>query len=106
MWYSETTQRDVAFIHMQCPLCGAEATFRLFKVHRIGLAWVIPWWYTKHYATCGVCWKTFELKKEIMNKIEMLVKNKQRVIDSGVCPNCGIKIDRNHRFCGSCGEQI
>lgn len=120
-WASSTTEKDVGLIeNLECPVCGATANFRVFKQKTSNWAWLIPWWSTKYFATCGNCFGTVKLDKKRMQEIESTATgrkkarmNYEQTVEQGrvvqatiTCANCGSQSASGCQFCGTCGARL
>jgi len=71
MWYSkEVTRKPQAVYRLTCPVCGQEANMLLTKEERSGCIWIIPWWGSDYFFTCGNCFATFKIAKEFGKQLE------------------------------------
>jgi hypothetical protein len=70
MYFSETTSKEHGLFRMTCPNCGQEANFQLSKKDSSGCLFLIPLWGTEYYATCGNCFTTFKIDKDIGKGLE------------------------------------
>lgn len=114
MWIYERTQGEIALAKMQCPLCNAEATFKIFKQKTKAWYFLIPWFSTKYYATCGNCFNTFGIDKKSAQEVERPTKEPVRAKQQQygetqrvfLCSNCGSLNAEGYQFCGTCGARL
>jgi len=103
-YYSQTTQKDIALAQITCLVCNTLATMKLFKHSTWRWIIIMPWWSTTYYATCGNCFSTLKIDKQIMKQVERgIVMQSRGYLPDKRCKNCGANIDTNQRFCANCG---
>ena len=87
MYYSsESSQKDICVYNDKCPICGTQSRIRFFKLHTEEWLFIIPHWGNEYYGTCGNCWQTFRIDKEVGKHLELQCK---AVFQDIVCPKCG-----------------
>jgi len=106
MYYEQKSHRDVAYVKGHCPLCDSEATLKFFAEEGSGCIFIIPWWSTKYYVTCGNCFNTFKISNEQMQRIKREIDTQNQINDGNLCPKCHNQIVPGARFCGTCGESL
>lgn len=107
-----------------CHACGQEAKLLLKKQEKSGCIWLIPWWSNTYFVTCGNCFTTFKIDKELGAQIERAtreadrsVKEQERLHEQRPkqlqaaqqvkrCSNCGSPITAGQRFCVTCGASL
>ncbi len=78
MWYSsEKQQRPLATFEGDCPICGQKAKMLLTKEERSGCIWNIPYWGHDYYVTCGNCFATTKIDKNVGGQIEIQSKTQK-----------------------------
>jgi hypothetical protein len=125
VWYSEeTTERPLGILESACPACGQQARLLLKKREKSGCIWVIPWWSSSYFVTCGNCFVTFKIDKELGKQIERAEREAERSAEESKrlykqrakqlqeaqqvmrCFNCGFPITTNQGVCGACGARL
>jgi len=105
MYYEKRTQ-EIAYFKDFCPLCGTKATLKLFA-QCSDYFFILPWWSTTYYITCGNCFNTFKISREEKEKITRLLnENINELREEKHCLGCGTAYHPGQRFCGNCGLSL
>ena len=124
MYYESESSSPLAILEATCPACGQEANLLVRKHEKSGCIWIIPWWSSSYFVTCGNCFATFKIDKELGKQLERSQRETERstkepkmeyeprvqqlqgMQQAMRCPSCGSQSAPGQRFCGACGTRL
>ena len=69
MFYHSVTEKTLGVMDIDCPDCGHPTNMKVVSRKELMVAVVVPIWVTRYYVTCGGCWNTFKVDKEIIGDL-------------------------------------
>jgi hypothetical protein len=124
VYYESESSSPLTIIEAMCPACGQVANLLVRKHEKSGCIYIIPWWTSSYFVTCGNCFATIKVDKELGKQIERAVREAERSAEESKrlykqrakqlqgaqqvmrCFNCGSPITTNQAVCGACGAML
>lgn len=118
MYYESESSSPLAILEATCPACGQEANLLVRKHEKSGCVWIIPWWSSSYFITCGNCFASYKIDKELGKQLERSQRETERstkepriqqlqgMQQAMRCPSCGSQSAPGQRFCGTCGATL